>query len=195
MRFTIIDLIILVAVAFAVSSGYRRGFWLSLAQSAGLVLGVVIGAALAPVLMAALTLSDSPVRSLMAVLVLVVLGAIGSSVGYWVGEPIRLRLLAHPQSGRIDSVAGAIFSALAVLSVSWFLGLSLARLPSPQLSSAIQRSAVLRALDSVAPRPPGFLARVEAIIAGVNFAPVFSGLEPLGPSPQPLPASIDTAGV
>ena len=47
MRFTIIDLLILVALAFAVSSGYRRGFWLSLAQYAGLVLGVIIGATLA----------------------------------------------------------------------------------------------------------------------------------------------------
>src|SRR6266853_6473721 len=195
MRFTIIDLIILVALVFAVSSGYRRGFWLSLAQYAGLVVGVILGAALAPVLMDALKISDSTVRSLGAVLVLVVLGAIGSSVGYWVGEPIRLRLLAHPESGRIDSVAGAIFSALAVLSVSWFLGLSLARVPSPQLSSAIQRSAVLRALDAFAPRPPGFLSRVERIIAGVNFAPVFSGLEPLAPSPQPLPTSVDTPGV
>src|SRR2546423_9766281 len=195
MRFTLIDVIILLAVVFAIGSGYRRGFWLSLAQSAGLGLGVIVGAALAPVLMDALKVSDSTVKSLGAVLILIVLGAIGSSVGYWVGEPIRLRLLAHPQSGRIDSVAGAIFSTLAVLSVSWFLGLSLARLPSPQLSSAIQRSAVLRALDSVAPRPPGFLARVEAIIAGVNFAPVFSGLEPVGPSAQPLPSSVDTQGV
>jgi S1-C subfamily serine protease len=190
-RFTLVDLVILIAVVFAISTGYRRGFWLALAQYAGLVLGVVIGATLAPVLMDAINLSGS----LGAVLILIVLGAIGSSVGYWVGEPIRLRLLAHPQSGRIDSVAGAIFSALAVLSVSWFLGLSLARVPSPQLSSAIQRSAVLRALDAVAPRPPGFLSRVEGIIAGVNFAPVFSGLEPLAPSPQPLPTSVDTPGV
>jgi S1-C subfamily serine protease len=194
-RFTLVDLVILIAIVFAVSSGYRRGFWLSLAQYAGLVLGVVIGAALAPVLMDFVKITSSSIRSLGAVLILIVLGAIGSSAGYWVGEPIRLRLLAHPQSGRIDSVAGAIFSAIAVLSVSWFLGLSLAQVPSPQLSSAIQRSAVLRALDGIAPRPPGFLARVEAIIAGVNFAPVFSGLEPPGPSPQPLPASIDTAGV
>src|ERR1700704_2399834 len=116
MRFTIIDLLIVVALVFAVSSGYRRGFWLSLAQYAGLVLGVVVGAALAPVLMDALNVSDSTVRSLMAVLVLVVLGAIGSSVGYWVGEPIRLRLLARPPRGRIDSFAGAVFSALALLS-------------------------------------------------------------------------------
>jgi len=193
-RFTLVDLVILIAVVFAISTGYRRGFWLALAQYAGLVLGVVIGATLAPVLMAALNLSGA-IRSLGAVLILIVLGAIGSSVGYWVGEPIRLRLLAHPHSGRIDSVAGAIFSALAVLSVSWFLGLSLANVPSPQLSSAIQRSAVLRALDAFAPRPPGFLSRVERIIAGVNFAPVFSGLEPLAPSPQALPTSVDTPGV
>src|SRR5213082_1443439 len=195
MRFTIIDLLILVALVFAVSSGYRRGFWLSLAQYAGLVLGVIIGAALAPVLMDALNLSDATWRSLMAVLLMVVLGAVGSSVGYWVGEPIRLRLLARPQTGRIDSLAGAAFSAIAVLSVSWFLGLSLARVPSPQISTAIQRSTILRTLDAIAPRPPAFLARVQTIIAGVNFPSAFSGLEPVGPSPQPLPNSINTPGV
>jgi uncharacterized membrane protein required for colicin V production len=154
MRFTLIDLIILIAVVFAIGSGYRRGFWLSLAQYAGLVVGVVIGATLAPLLMDALKISDSTVRSLLAVLILIVLGAIGSSAGYWVGEPIRLRLLAHPESGRIDSFGGAIFSALALLSVSWFLGLSLARVPSPPLASAIQRSSILRTLDSIFPRPP-----------------------------------------
>jgi S1-C subfamily serine protease len=195
MRFTVIDLIILIAVVFAVSSGYRRGFWLALAQYAGLVLGVILGAALAPVLMDALNLTDSTIRSLGAVVILIVLGTVGSSVGYWVGEPIRLRLLAQPRSGRIDSFAGAVFSALAVLSVSWFLGISLARVPSPGLSAAIQRSAILRALDGIAPRPPAFLARVEAIIAGVNFPSAFSGLEPVGPSVQPLPSSINTPGV
>jgi S1-C subfamily serine protease len=195
MRFTLIDLIILIAVVFAISSGYRRGFWLSLAQYAGLVLGVVLGAALAPVLLDALNLTGSAIQSLVAIMVLIVLGTIGSSIGYWVGEPIRLQLLTQPRGGRIDSVGGAIFSALAVLTVSWFLGLSLARIPSPPLSAAIQRSAVLRALDRIAPRPPAFLARVESIIAGVNFPSAFSGLEPVGPSAQPLPSSINTPGV
>jgi len=195
MAFTVIDLIILIAIGFAIGSGYRRGFWLSLAQYAGLVVGVIVGAALAPVLMDALQISASTARSLGAVLILIVLGAIGSSLGYWVGEPIRLRLLARPESGRIDSFAGAIFSALAVLSVSWFLGLSLARVPSPALSSAIQRSAILRRLDAIAPRPPAFLARVEGIIAGVDFPAAFSGLEPVAPSAQPLPASVDTPGI
>ena len=195
MRATLIDLFVVIAVVFAISSGFRRGFWLSLAQYVGLVLGVVVGAALAPVVMDALKLNDSTARSLGAVMILIVLGTIGSSVGYWVGEPIRLRLVARPQSGRIDSVGGAVFSTIAVLSVSWFLGLSLARVPSPQISSAIQRSAILRTLDAIAPRPPGFLARVSAIIAGVNFPAAFSGLEPVSPSAQPLPNSINTPGV
>jgi S1-C subfamily serine protease len=194
MRFTLIDLLIAVAVIFAVSSGYRRGFWLSLAQYLGLVLGVVLGAALAPVLMNAINLQDTGLRSLGGVMVLIVAGTIGSSIGFWVGEPIRLRVLARPQSGQMDSVGGAIFSAIAVLSVSWFLGLSLARIPSPLLSVAIQRSAVLRSLDAFFPRPPAFLAQVQGIIAGVNFPSAFSGLEPT-PSALPLPASIDTAGV
>ena len=194
MRFTIIDLIIVIAVVFAISSGYRRGFWLSLGQYAGLVFGVVIGAGLAPVVMDALGLTGSTVRSLVAIMILIFAGTIGSSIGYWVGEPIRLRLLARPASGWVDSVAGALFSGLAVLAVSWFLGLSLARVPSPAVSTAIQRSTILRALDAIAPRPPGFLSRVEAIIAGVNFPSAFSGLEPT-PSALPLPASVDTPGV
>src|SRR2546430_16720778 len=195
MRFTIIDLLILVALVFPESTGSRVVVWLTVAQYRGRVLGVIIGRARAPVLMDALNLSDATWRSLMAVLMLVVLGAVGSSVGYWVGEPIRLRLLARPQSGRIDSIAGAVFSALALLSVSWFLGLSLARVPTPQVASAIQRSAILRTLDSVFPKPPAFLARVEAIIAGVNFPAAFAGLEPIAPSPQPLPASVNTPGI
>ena len=194
MRFTFIDLVIVVAAVFAISSGYRRGFWLSLAQYAGLVIGVVVGAALAPVLMDALGLNGSTVRSLVAILILVFAGTLGSSIGYWLGEPIRLRVLARPGSGRVDSIAGAIFSAVAVLSVSWFLGLSLARVPSQAVAAAIQRSTILRTLDAFAPRPPAFLSRVEAIIAGVNFPSAFSGLEPT-PSALPLPASVDTPGV
>jgi len=63
MRFTLIDLFIVIAVIFAISSGYRRGFWLSLAQYTGLVLGVVVGAALAPVLMDALHMTGPTARS------------------------------------------------------------------------------------------------------------------------------------
>jgi S1-C subfamily serine protease len=195
MRFTLVDLVILAAVVFAISSGYRRGLWLSLAQYAGLVLGVVVGATLAPIILRTLHVTGPTSRSLGAIMVLVVAGAIGSSIGYWVGEPIRLRVLARPDRGRRDSLLGAGFSAIALLSVSWFLGLSLGRVPSPELSQAIQRSVILRTLDAVAPRPPGFLAQVELIVSGVRFPSAFSGFEPLLPSSQPVPTSVNTPGI
>jgi len=194
-RFTLIDLVILVALLFAIGSGYRRGFWLSLAQYIGLLGGVVAGAALVPVVMDGLHITGPTARSVGGILVLVIVGAIGSSLGYGLGEPIRLRLLARPDRGRADSLLGAVFSAIALLSVSWFLGLSLARGPSPQLGEVIQRSVILRSLDAAAPRPPGFLGRVEAILSGVRFPSAFSGFEPLVPSAQPVPPSADTPGI
>ena len=195
MRFTLVDIVIVAGVLFAIGSGYRRGLWLSLAQYAGLVIGVVVGAALVPIAMGSLHVTGPTSRSILAVLILLILGAVGSSIGYAVGEPIRVRLLARPDRGRRDSILGALFSAVAVLSVSWFIGLSLDRGPSPELAQAIQRSVVLRALDSVAPRPPAFLAQVEGILSGVRFPSAFSGLEPLIRSPLPVPSSADSPGI
>src|SRR5260370_2429105 len=43
----LIDLLIVAAVVVGLVNGYRRGFWLSLAQYVGLVVGVVLGAAAA----------------------------------------------------------------------------------------------------------------------------------------------------
>ncbi|MDQ2922913.1 MAG: trypsin-like peptidase domain-containing protein, partial [Candidatus Dormibacteraeota bacterium] len=67
--------------------------------------------------------------------------------------------------------------------------------PSEEIAQQIQRSVVLHALDNFAPKPPGFLASVQGILAGVSFPPVFAGLEPALPSPLPLPTSVDFPGV
>jgi uncharacterized membrane protein required for colicin V production len=72
-----------------VINGYRRGFWLSLFQYSGLVAGVVVGAAFAPSILDALHLSTGSVRPLAAVLVLVIGGSLGSTLGFWIGEPVR----------------------------------------------------------------------------------------------------------
>ena len=107
----------------------------------------------------------SPVaRPLGAVLVLIIGGSLGSSVGFAAGQPIRQRILKEQVHTVADSAAGATLSAIAVLVMCWFLGLSFSRGPSPDLAYLLQRSTVLHALDSVAPRPPAFLARVEGIL-------------------------------
>src|SRR5437867_11972990 len=98
MPFTIIDLFIAIAVIIAISSGFRRGFWLSLAQYVGLVVGVVVGAALAPVVMDAINISNPTARSLAAVMLLIVRGTTGSGAGYRAGDPLPPRLIPHPHS-------------------------------------------------------------------------------------------------
>jgi S1-C subfamily serine protease len=188
----LIDIVILIAAIVGLANGYRRGFWLSLAQYFGLLVGVLLGAASARYVLDYLQINNGSARPLGAVLVLVIGGSLGSSIGFAVGEPIRRRILHTGTHTAFDSAAGAVLSAFAVLVMCWFLGLSFSRGPSPEIAQQIQRSTLLRGMDTIAPRPPGFLASVAQVLSGVQFPPVFAGLEPSGlPSALPLPASID----
>lgn len=189
----LVDLVIVGAVLIGIANGYARGLWLSAAQYTGLVIGVIAGAAAAPIVTTQLGLSDVAVRRLVAVLVLVIGGSLGSSIGYALGSLARRRVAAPPTEA--EHAGGAVFSALAVLAVAWFLGLTFDRGPSPQVAGLVEGSSVLRALDRVAPRPPGALARVEAIIAQAPFPQTFAELAPNLPGTLEPPASIDTQGV
>lgn len=191
----LLDVVILAATLIGLANGYRRGFWLSAAQYAGLVIGVLLGATAAIPVLNYLEIHNAAARPLGAVLVLVIGGSLGSSIGFAAGEPIRRRILRGGVHTRTDSIAGAALSVIAVLTMCWFLGLSFSRGPSVEIAQQIQRSVVLHSLDSVAPRPPTFLASVEGILSGVYFPPVFAGLEPTLPGPLPVPTSVDTAGV
>jgi Trypsin-like peptidase domain/Colicin V production protein len=178
-----------------VANGFSRGFWLSLAQYLGLLIGVVIGAAAAQPLLDYLAINNPTARPLGAVLVLIIGGSLGSSIGFAAGQPIRQRILKEHIHTATDSFAGAALSAIAVLAMCWFLGITFSRGPSPELAYQLQRSTVLHALDNVAPRPPAFLARVQSILSGVSFPSVFAGLDPQLPGALPIPTSVDTAGV
>ena len=191
----LIDFAIVIAVLFAIGNGYQRGLPVSLLQYVGLVVGVVVGAAIAPVIADLLGIRGPLTRPLTGVVLLFAAGSIGSSIGYWLGEPLRLRSLRGPGGGRLDGLGGAVFSMLAVLSVCWFLGLSFSRGPSPDVARLIQRSTILRYLDSALPHPPAVLAGVQRVLAGVPFPSAFAGLEPNLPGALPLPPSIDTPGL
>ncbi|HYU62255.1 MAG TPA: MarP family serine protease [Verrucomicrobiae bacterium] len=191
----LIDVLIVVAALVGLANGYRRGFWLSLAQYLGLLIGVMLGAASARYVLDYLAINNASARPLGAVLVLVIGGSLGSSIGFAVGEPIRRKILRTGIHTSTDSVAGAALSAFAVLVMCWFLGLSFSRGPSPEIAQQIQRSTVLHALDTFAPRPPPFLASVQQVLAGVQFPPVFAGLEPTLPGALPIPATVDSPGI
>ena len=195
MLINLIDIVILAGVVIGLANGYRRGFWLSLAQYTGLLIGVLLAAATAKSVLDYLQISNPSARPLGAVLVLVIGGSLGSSIGFAVGEPIRRKILRTGIHTSTDSMAGAALSGFAVLMMCWFLGLSFSRGPVPQIAQQIQRSVLLRSLDTVAPKPPAFLASVQSVLANVQFPAVFAGLEPALPGALPVPSSVDTAGV
>jgi S1-C subfamily serine protease len=187
--------VIVAAAVVGLVNGYRRGFWLSLAQYVGLVVGVILGAAAAGPLLDYIGIHNPVARPLGAVLVLVIGGSLGSSIGFAAGEPIRRNILRKGVHTMPDSIGGAALSTIAVLAMCWFLGVSFSRGPSQEIAQEIQRSTVLHTLDTLAPRTPAFLARVEGILSGVTFPPVFAGLEPSLPAPLAIPAFVDTPGV
>lgn len=188
-----IDLVIVLALLIGLANGYRRGFWLSLTQYAGLVAGVVAGAALTPTVMDALKLPSSELKPLAAGLFLVICGSLGSTLGYWLGDPLRRTLRGPGLARPPEKLAGSMFSAVAVLSVAWYLGLTFSQ--NPDVGRLVQRSAALRSLDVLFPRPPGFLSGVSRILAGVPFPQTFASLDQPALEPPSPPASVDTPGI
>lgn len=160
-----------------------------------MVIGVVLGAALAPFILNALSITNANTRPWAAALVLVVGGSLGSTLGYWLGGPLRNALTQGAQPARAELTGGALFSALAVLGVMWFLGFALNRGPNADLAKMIQTSALLHVMNRTLPPPPAFLAGVEKDLADVPFPnPFLPGTEP-NEAPLAPPTSINTAGV
>ena len=70
MGFDLVDVVILAATVIGLANGYRRGFWLSAAQYAGLVGGVLLGAAAATPVLNYLEIHNPSARPLGAALVM-----------------------------------------------------------------------------------------------------------------------------
>jgi S1-C subfamily serine protease len=185
----LLDVVIVLAIFIALGNGYRRGFSLSSLSYIGLVVGLALGAAFAPPVERAFV-TGATTGPYVALLILFLAALIGSSIGYAAGEPLRARLLRTRRRGKLDSIAGAAFSIFTVLASAWFLGLAFIRGPIPVVSSAIEKSAILRIIDGRFPRPPGFLGGVEQIIAGVPYPRVFDAIA----NPNlPGPVTVDPA--
>lgn len=150
---------------------------------------------MAPPLLNSLNLYDTAGRPLAAALLLVLGGSIGSTIGFWVGDPLRRALANGTRIGRLEKVAGGALSTVMVVSVAWFVGLSFHRVPNTQVASLVQHSTILQKLSAIAPQPPGFLDRVEQTLADVPFPQTFSGLEPVLQQPLPIPGQVDTPQV
>jgi len=180
----LLDALIIVWVVFAAFAGYRRGAALQLTEYAGLFLGLLVGAFLAPIVA---PMFSSPQTQAIVVLVgFLVLAVAGESMGWMIGR--RLWSFTRRSALRVvDAVGGSIVSVVAVLAITWFVGYSLSNGPFPSVASQVRSSAIVQTLNDVLPRPPLVLADVRQFLDRFGFPEVFADLPPLPASPVDEP--------
>ena len=181
----LLDLVLVALVALAAISGFRRGALMQVLAYGGLVVGLVLGAVLAPGI-AGLVNGDAAQAG---VAVAVVLGSagIGNAAGWLAGSYVRAHA-RRTRFGTADAAGGSVISMIAVALAIWFLGFNLVNGPFPGLAGEIRGSAVVRAIEAAMPRPPSLLGEVRRFFDRFGFPEVFSGLPPAPAGPVRWPS-------
>jgi S1-C subfamily serine protease len=182
---TFLDVALLALLVLSTWGGYRRGAMLQVAGLVGLAVGFVVGAWLAP--HTSDLVGSDPAKAGVALGTVLLLGAIGDAIGSVLGLKLRKRALGT-RFKLADAIGGSALSAGALVLAIWFLGLNLASGPFPSIARSLQRSAVVRVVDTVLPPPPSLAAQLGNVLDLIGFPDVFSGLPPLPAKPVPQPA-------
>ena len=115
-------ILVLLVVAYAVS-GYWQGFISGAFSTVGLILGGLLGIWLAPILLG----SRGPVAagvSCWRLFVVLICASFGQAILQYVGGRARETITWQPARA-VDAVGGAALSVVAVLVVTWMLGVAI----------------------------------------------------------------------
>jgi S1-C subfamily serine protease len=183
-----LDLALLAVVLLAAISGFRRGALMQVLAYGGLVVGLVLGALLAPRI--ATLVGGEAAQAGVAVAIVLGAAGIGNATGWLAGSYLR----AHARRSRLgsaDAAGGSVVSLLAVALAIWFLAFNLVNGPFPSLSGEIRGSAVVRTIDRAMPRPPSLLGEVRRFFDRFGFPEVFTGLPPAPAGPVKWPTQAE----
>lgn len=173
----LLDLLLLLATLSFALSGYRQGFVVGVLSLVGFVGGALLGAQLAAPLARLFGVTSAGGRAPGFGLLAVVVGAIiGQVLAATVGSLVRSRLTWRPLRA-VDSVAGALVSAVSVLLVAWGLSRVAVRTNLEAVKHQVRDSAVLERVDAVVPAGADrLLAALLRLVDSTGFPQVFPGL-------------------
>lgn len=173
----LLDLILIVLIAAFAVAGYRQGFIIGILSLAGFVVGVAVGAFIAPGISRTLA-SSLPWQAFIAILVVFGAAVIGMLVASGLGVAMRSRLTGRPATF-VDSLGGAAVNVVAVLLVAWMIASFLVSAPFPAIARQVNNSAVLRTVDSVMPRGTLYLPvfpQLRTLLSNGLYSQVFSAI-------------------
>ncbi len=174
-----LDWLIVAFAAVLALLGFRQGFIVGALSFAGFVLGAFLGTRIGPLLLPKGSASPyAPAFGLVGAL----LGGAILATGLE-GIAFRLRrTLVLPGLGLADGMLGAALGAVLALGVVWIAAAVAAQTPgAQQLRADIQRSAILRELNSILP-PSG---PVLDALARLDPLPSITGPSPDVAAPSP----------
>jgi len=184
----LLDVLLVVLLVLAGFSGYRRGLTLQAFGFGGLLLGLLVGALIAPALAG---LVDGPaLQAGIVAAVLLCLGVVGNAIGWLLGTRVRRRA-AESRWRSIDAAGGSVVTVVASLVAIWFLALNLVTGPFPTVAEQIRGSATVRTLEAMLPAPPSLVGQVRRYFNSLGFPDVFTGIPPVPADPVQPPSQIE----
>jgi S1-C subfamily serine protease len=186
MRGDLLDVILLVACALFLISGYRQGFVVGVLSFFGFLGGGVLGALFAPKLANSDLLSGLP-HTALAITMVFAMASIGQVLATLLGNFVRKKLVWQPLR-TVDSLAGALISVASLLLVAWLVGTAVASSPFTGLASQVRRSQVLDAVDKAVPGgAKDLFVSFRRLIDDRGFPEVFGDLVPTQVQPVEAP--------
>ncbi|HZD67154.1 MAG TPA: MarP family serine protease [Acidimicrobiales bacterium] len=175
-----VDAILIVLAILAAVRGFRLGAAMQVLSYGGFWLGLVVGAALAPLAVSHVTheVTKAVVTLVVVFGAALVLGGLGRAVGgrLW-------RILRRIHLAVLDSGLGLAVAVVASMLASWLVALILVQGPSQTLAAGITNSRILRTMDAVLPSAPSLFNRVRSFVNTSGLPQVFAGLGPATAGP------------
>lgn len=172
----LLDWCLVVLAALYALSGYWQGFIAGAFATIGLVLGGLVGIWLVPHLLG--QAKPSVWVSLGALFSVLIAASIGQAAFQYAGTRLRNTIRWQPVRA-LDAVGGAALSVVAVLVVTWMLGVAISGSRIPGISPLVRTSKVLIAVNNVMPAQAQDTLRAFDNVVGSSFFPRY--LEPFAP--------------
>src|SRR3954452_1131203 len=167
--------LVLIVAAYALSC-YWQGFITGAFATLGLLVGGLLGIWLAPHLLG--DADPSLWVSLAALFVVLVCASFGQAVLQYAGTRMRDQITWQPVRA-LDAVGGAVLSVVAVLIVTWMLGVAVSGSRIPGIGPMVRDSRVLTSVNDVMPPAAQGVLRQFDRVVGSSFFPRY--LEPFAP--------------
>ena len=181
----IADLIVVIWLALAALSGFRRGLTAQMLSLGGLVLGAYLGSQIAPEVLTGG--SNSPWTPLASIVGALVGALLLQVLAGFVGGVARRLILPGPLKAA-DSAGGVFIGTLTGLGIAWLIAVLALNQPAVGLQRHVERSAILSTIVDEVP-PSSVLNRLGTF----DPLPLLSGLPDIRlPKPD---ASVPASGI